>query len=103
MFQTPRRFRVQIQGRTRYQMRIVCHEKQEGIIRTILLRHINSLPKMAIQRIAIEETERSDQAVVVADIFRSTERPALEDLMSRVNIEPSVTSASWGKMRDSEA
>jgi putative Mg2+ transporter-C (MgtC) family protein len=58
---------------------------------------------MTIQRISTEDAERSDQAAVVAVIF-SMERNdrAMEDLMSRINIEPSVTSVRWEKSHDQE-
>ena len=54
---------------------------------------------MTIQRISTQDAERADQAAVVADIF-SVERAdrAMQDMMSRVNIEPSVTSVSWEKL-----
>jgi putative Mg2+ transporter-C (MgtC) family protein len=79
-----------------YHMRVVCLAAQEGVIRTILLRHINSLPGMTIQRISTQEAEKDGLAVVVAEIF-SVERKdrAIQDIMSRINIEPSVSSVSW--------
>ena len=84
---------------TIYQMRVVCQESQEGVIRTILLRHVNSMPKMTIQRISTQDSELDGRAAVVADIF-SVERNdrAIQDLMSRINIDPSVTSVSWEKL-----
>ena len=66
--------------------------------RTILLRHINSSPKMTVQKISTQPTERADQAAVVAEIF-SVERAdrAMQEVMSRLNIEPSVKSVRWEK------
>ena len=98
------RIRTAVDVETVYQMRVVCHEKQEGVIRTILLRHVDSHPRMTIQRISTQDAERADQAAVVADIF-SVERDdrAMQDLMSRVNIEPSVTTVSWEKVRVPDA
>jgi putative Mg2+ transporter-C (MgtC) family protein len=84
---------------TGYRMRVVCQERDEGLVRTILLRHVNSLPKMTIQGISTEEAEASHRATIVADIF-SAERNdrAMQDLMSRVNIEHGVSSVRWEKM-----
>jgi hypothetical protein len=47
---------------------------------------------MTIQGIATQESEQEGHAIVVAEIF-SMERNdwALEDVMSRLNIEPGVT------------
>jgi putative Mg2+ transporter-C (MgtC) family protein len=93
------RLKTAVDVETFYRVRVVCCEAQEGIIRTILLRHVNSLPKMTIQGISTQEAERDDQAAVVADIF-SVERSdrEIQDLMSRVNIEPSVAEVSWEKV-----
>jgi putative Mg2+ transporter-C (MgtC) family protein len=93
------RLKTAVDVETFYRVRVVCREAQEGIIRTILLRHVNSLPKMTLQGISTQEAERADQAAVVADIF-SVERSdrEMQDLMSRVNIEPSVASVSWEKV-----
>jgi putative Mg2+ transporter-C (MgtC) family protein len=81
-----------------YQVRVVCQERQEGLIRTILLRHVDSHPKMTIQSISTEETEPSDRAAVVAAIF-STQRNdrAMQELISRLNLEPSVVSVHWDR------
>jgi putative Mg2+ transporter-C (MgtC) family protein len=83
-----------------YQMRVVCKEQQGGLIRTILLRHVNSLPKMTIQRISTQDSEQGERAAVVSEIF-SVERDdrAMQDLMSRLNIEPAVLSVSWEKQQ----
>jgi len=52
-----------------YQMRVVCQLAQEGIIRTILVRHVNSHPSMILQGSSIEDNDRSDRAHVIADIY----------------------------------
>jgi putative Mg2+ transporter-C (MgtC) family protein len=84
---------------TLYQMRVVCLAAQEGVIRTILLRHVNALPGMTVQRISTHEADKDGLAAVVAEIF-SVERKdrAIQEVMSRINIEPSVRSVSWEKM-----
>jgi hypothetical protein len=48
---------------------------------------------------ALNARTDSQEAAVVADIF-SVERAdrAMQDMMSRVNIEPSVTSVRWEKL-----
>jgi putative Mg2+ transporter-C (MgtC) family protein len=84
---------------TAYRMRVICPENQEGLIRTILLRHVNSHPKMTVQGISTQEAEATGQATVVADIdsVESNDR-AMQDLMSRINIEHGVTSVRWEKV-----
>ena len=86
---------------TMYQVRVVCQEAQEGVIRTVLLRHINGASGMTVQKISIQEAEQDGMAAVVAEIY-SLERNdrALQDTMSRLNIEPSVRSVSWEKVQN---
>jgi putative Mg2+ transporter-C (MgtC) family protein len=84
---------------TLYRVRVVCEQKQEGVIRNLLMRHINANPKMVVQGISIQEGDR-DREAVVADVF-SAERSdrAMQELMTRLNIEPSVTSVSWDRVQ----
>jgi putative Mg2+ transporter-C (MgtC) family protein len=93
------RMKTAVDVETMYQMRVVCLVAQEGVIRTILLRHVNSLPGMTIQRISTQETEKDGLTAVVAEIF-SVERKdrAIQEVMSRINIEPSVRSVSWERV-----
>ena len=99
--QLDRRLKKAVDIETLYQMRVVCQEAQEGVIRTVLLRHINALPGMTVQKISIQEAEQDGMAAVVAEIY-SLERNdrALQDTMSRLNIEPSVRSVSWEKVQN---
>jgi putative Mg2+ transporter-C (MgtC) family protein len=80
---------------TAYRLRVVCEEKDEGVIRNIVLRHVNNHDKMTVQGISTEE-ERGDHAVVVADVF-SVERQdrVMQEIMSRLNIEPGVKAVRW--------
>lgn len=83
---------------TVYHLRVGCDEQHEGLIRTILLRHVNSHAKMMIQGISSEEAKDHGGAVVVADILsREQQDKALQEIMNRLNIEPSVRSVSWKK------
>jgi putative Mg2+ transporter-C (MgtC) family protein len=85
---------------TLYRMRVVCADKQEGLVRTILLRHVNAHAHMTVQGISTQDADQPDQAAVVAEVFSMGRNDrAMEDLMSRINIEPGVTSVSWEKAR----
>jgi putative Mg2+ transporter-C (MgtC) family protein len=90
------RVRLAVNVEMVYRMRVLCDEKHEGIIRTILLRHVNTHPGMTIQGIATQDDDRPNKTAVVADIFslRRNDR-AMEDLVSRLNIEPTVTAVRW--------
>jgi putative Mg2+ transporter-C (MgtC) family protein len=91
-----KRVRTAVDVETLYQIRVSCREAQEGLIRTILLRHIGSIPGTTIQRISTQESGENGQAVVIADIFSVDRKDrAIQDVMSRLNIEPDVRSVSW--------
>jgi putative Mg2+ transporter-C (MgtC) family protein len=93
--------RTAVDIETLYQIRVSCREAHEGMIRTILLRHINSIPGMTIQRISTQELEENGQAAVVADVFSIDRKDrAIQDVMSRLNIEPDVRSVSWEKIQN---
>jgi putative Mg2+ transporter-C (MgtC) family protein len=93
------RMKTAVDIETFYQMRVICREEQESVVRTILLRHVNSLPKMAIQRISTQEAEQDGRATVMAEIFSvARDDRAMQEIMSRINIEPSVSSVSWEKV-----
>ena len=55
---------------------------------------------MTIQRISTQEIGESGQAVVVADVYSIDRKDrAIQDVMSRLNIEPDVRSVSWEKIQ----
>ncbi len=85
---------------TNYELRITCPEKHEGVVRNILMRHVNSHPRMTIQGIATQASEQEGHTIVVAEIF-SMERNdrALEEVLSRLNIEPGITAVRWERVR----
>lgn len=90
------RVRLAVNVEMFYRLRVLCDEKHEGIIRTILLRHVNTHPGMLIQGIATQEGDHPDKTAVVADIFSlRRDDKAMEELMSRLNIEPTVTAVRW--------
>jgi putative Mg2+ transporter-C (MgtC) family protein len=79
-----------------YRLKVVCPRKEAGLIRTILLRHVNAHAAMTVQGFDTHDTDREDQAAVVVNIYstRRSER-ALEEVVTRINIEPGVSSVSW--------
>jgi putative Mg2+ transporter-C (MgtC) family protein len=85
---------------TSYRMRVVCEEQQEGVIRTIIMRHINSHPRMVVQGISTHSAEQPGRKLVVADIESCVrDDHVMQDLLSRANAEPGIASASWERLR----
>jgi putative Mg2+ transporter-C (MgtC) family protein len=50
---------------TMYRLRVVCQEKDEGVIRAIVLRHVNHHGRMTVQRISTQEEEQGSHATPV--------------------------------------
>jgi putative Mg2+ transporter-C (MgtC) family protein len=83
---------------TIYRLRIACDEADETLVRSIVMRHVGSHPRMSVQGISTHEGETPGQAFVVADIFSLDRQDrSMHDIMSRLNIETSVKSVSWTK------
>jgi putative Mg2+ transporter-C (MgtC) family protein len=82
---------------TGYRIRVVCEEQYQSVVRTILLRHVNSHAKMSVQGISAHD-DQPGRVAVVADVF-ATERSdrAMDEVISRLNIEPAVHAVSWEK------
>ena len=56
---------------------------------------------MTVQKISIQDAEQDGMAAVVAEIYSLDRNDrALQDTMSRINIEPSVRSVSWEKTQN---
>jgi putative Mg2+ transporter-C (MgtC) family protein len=81
---------------TNYRIRVTCPDAHESVIRAIFLRHINSHPGMTLQGLATQETEDGKRVVVSADVY-AVERNdrIMEEVVSRIGIEPGVTAVSW--------
>jgi putative Mg2+ transporter-C (MgtC) family protein len=83
---------------TLYEVRVVCGLREEATIRTILLRHVNAHGKMVTQGISTEDAQEIGQATVLASILSLEQQDrAIQEIISRLNIEPSVKSVSWTK------
>jgi putative Mg2+ transporter-C (MgtC) family protein len=81
---------------TVYRVRVVCEDRHEAVIRLIFMRHVNSQPGMALQGLSTQDTDQADRTAVVAEVF-SAERndKYLNELVSRLGIEPGVSAVSW--------
>jgi putative Mg2+ transporter-C (MgtC) family protein len=82
-----------------YRIRVICPENEQAVVRAILLRHVNSQPKMTVQGISVQEGEPPDRAAVVCEVF-STGRSDryMNELVSRLNLEPGVSAVSWERV-----
>ena len=80
-----------------YHIRVVCKEPEQGLVRTILVRHINSRPRMTVQGISTADADEMGHAAVSAEIFSLARNDhAMDEIMSRLIFVPSVIAVSWG-------
>jgi putative Mg2+ transporter-C (MgtC) family protein len=78
-----------------YRLRVACSDGEGAHIRAILMGHIGGHPRMSVQGIATEETEKDGRAIV-ADVYALERNDrALEEIIARLSIEPEVTGVSW--------
>ena len=85
---------------TSYRIHVACEERQEAVVRTILMRHVGAHPGLILQGIATQDGAQPGQAVVTADVFSASRNDrAMEELTSRLTIEPGVTSVRWEQAR----
>jgi len=85
---------------TVYRMRVLCPSDQAAVIRAIFMRHVNTQPAMMVQGISTQDTDQADKTAVVVEIFSSERNDKyMNELVSRLSVEPSVSSVSWERMR----
>lgn len=78
----------------RYQLRAVCNEDDEAHIRALILQALSKGP-MTICGLESEDLDRN-RAEVRADLLgESRQDKALEDVVSRLSLEPGVIGVSW--------
>lgn len=93
------RSKVTVEIETVYRMQVVCESQHEGPIRMIFMRHVNSQPTMTVQGISTRDTDQPDRTSVVVDIYSAERNDRfMNELVSRISIEPSVTAVSWERV-----
>jgi len=78
-----------------YRLRVTCSEDSGARVRAILMRHIGGKPRMSVQGLATEESDKEGR-VIVADVYAMERNDrAMEEVVARLGIEPEVTGVSW--------
>jgi putative Mg2+ transporter-C (MgtC) family protein len=92
------RTRTAVAVETCYRFRVVCHPEHTAVVRAVLMRHIGSQAGMSVHGLSVQEAEGNEKAVI-ADVY-STERNDrfANDLVSRLGLEPSVSTVSWERV-----
>jgi putative Mg2+ transporter-C (MgtC) family protein len=81
---------------TAYRVRVICAESDQAIVRAIVMRHLNAHKGMIVQGTSLLDSDEPGRVVVAADVFsHQRNESAMEELVSRLNIEPGVVAVSW--------
>jgi putative Mg2+ transporter-C (MgtC) family protein len=84
---------------TLYRIRVVCPHESEGVIRAIFMRHINAQPNMTLQGLSTQDTDEGEKTAVIAEVFSIQRNDKyMNDMVSRISIEPSVSGVRWEKV-----
>jgi putative Mg2+ transporter-C (MgtC) family protein len=81
---------------TLYRLRATCRAGQEGAVRAVLLQFFHDHATMTIQTISTQGGMEPDRACVAVEIHSEQRNDhAMEELMARVDAEPSVSAVTW--------
>jgi putative Mg2+ transporter-C (MgtC) family protein len=84
---------------TGYALRIECEEKQGSTVRAILVHYVNGDSEMSVQGVATVDAGPPGQVAVTAEVVASEQKDReIQEIMSRLNIEPGVRAVSWKKV-----
>jgi putative Mg2+ transporter-C (MgtC) family protein len=85
---------------TLYRMRVVSQSQEAGVLRGVFLRHVNSHPTMTVQGLSTQSGDDPGQVIVIADIYSSERNDRyMNELVSRLSVEPCVSGVSWERVR----
>ena len=94
------RMKTAVQVETYYRLRVLCQGQEATLVRTVLLRHVNSHPAMTVQGLTTQDAEEPGRTVVVADVYSHERNDRyLDELMARLSIEPCIASVRWERVR----
>jgi len=80
-----------------YRLSIVCSAEDEVHVRTLMLHMLNGMPQLMIQSLHSEDLPLASQLEVRADLITSPNHLLLlEQIVSRISLEKSVSAARWG-------
>jgi putative Mg2+ transporter-C (MgtC) family protein len=78
-----------------YHFELLCRSQDEATIRSLLLWNVSHLP-VSLYSLKSEDTVHSDRILIDADVSSAGRNDsALEQLVTRLSVEPSVSALSW--------
>jgi putative Mg2+ transporter-C (MgtC) family protein len=82
-----------------YQIRVACEAKDGLGVRTILLRHVNGHPGLVLNGITTRKKKTRKRVIVLANVHaKPADDKSIQEVISRLMIEPGVLTARWEKL-----
>ncbi|MCX7596838.1 MAG: MgtC/SapB family protein [Fischerella sp.] len=79
-----------------YRCSVICYGKDEAHVRALLLQAVSSTTLMKLRSLNSEDLEDSDKVEVEADLVTQERNDAfLEQIVSRLSLEPGICAISW--------
>ncbi|HGN1705384.1 TPA: MgtC family protein [Providencia rettgeri] len=79
----------------RYKIRVMCHQGDEILVRTLILQAINGL-HIRLQSLSSADTLKPEQLEVCAEFLATPiEQKEIEALVCRISLEQSVSAINW--------
>ena len=86
-------------GTGEYRVRVLCRRDDSAAVRTVLARHLGAIPGIVITGVTSSKPKQRKQVAVTAEVVTTpVNDKAIQDVISRLLIEPGVRSASWEKV-----
>jgi putative Mg2+ transporter-C (MgtC) family protein len=82
-----------------YRLSIQCSANAESQLRILLVQFFTSHPRMILQSLAKQESEKPGFVRLTAELFsRERGEETLEDLMARLQLEPRIIDSRWERL-----
>ncbi|BAZ07458.1 MgtC/SapB family protein [Calothrix sp. NIES-3974] len=79
-----------------YRCSVTCHGKEEAKVRALLLQAVSTTNTLKLRSLNSEDVEDSDNVEVEADLLTQERNDEfLEQMVSRLSLEPGITAVSW--------
>ncbi|MSR32652.1 MAG: MgtC/SapB family protein [Gemmataceae bacterium] len=91
------------EGENHYRLRVIATAQNEDLVRSIILRLINSQNRMTAQGISVFKADKEEEFEVVADIMsRGNQDKEMQDVITRLRIDTGVSLASWKQVQSKD-
>lgn len=82
-----------------YRLAVACRETSDAVVRALLDQHLGAAPGLRLTGVTTGKSRRRTSVLIRADVTACPPNDrAVQDLVTRLLVEPGVRSASWEKL-----